>query len=251
MSNQCYHFKFILFVTGRGEEKHLPKIFNALSESGICTFVVKEFIEQRAPITSQKRLAEMVRTGQKIPNKDFVEIGVPARRYISTDCCNYVILVDDLEDSSKDEATEKFQRYRDALDSALNSQKGRASVHFLVNMLEAYFFTHPDALSTALELDPPVELSNDDVESIRNPKRELKKIFPNYNEIHHAGLILEQLDLDIVLSNPAYCSSLRTCVKWIVDQLKEYPEQGYFESQKFEERFHLHVGKLYTVTSDQ
>ncbi|MGK7872386.1 MAG: DUF4276 family protein [Xenococcaceae cyanobacterium] len=251
MSEQCYHFKFILFVTGKGEKQRLSKMFDSLSSSKICTFAVKEFFGQRRPITSQKRLARMAGKGQQIPNRDFEQIGAPARRYIEHDKCNRVILIDDLEKISKDEAIETFHRYRTAFDKALKSKKGRASVHFLVNMLEAYFFAHPDALNIALALKPPVEPHDGDVEAIQNPKSQIKKIFPGYSETKHPELILDLIDLDIVLANPKYCSSLRTCVKWIVNQLKDYPDQEYFDSLNFEERFHLRTGQLYTVTSSQ
>ena len=42
-------------------------------------------------------------------------------------------------------------RYRRVLDTILSSsQSRRASVHFLVNMLEAYFFAHSDAVNSVL-----------------------------------------------------------------------------------------------------
>ncbi len=252
MSKQCYHFQFILFVTGKGEKEHLPKLFSKLSSSSICTFTVREFLDQRRPITSQNRIARMTRTGQKLPTKDFERIGAPARRYINDDQCNRVLLIDDLEEISKEEAVEKFRRYRAALDAALDSpDRRRASVHFLVNMLEAYFFAQPDAINVALELETPIPSQDIDVESIRNPKSRLRQLFPAYNEIEHAALILDLLELDTILANSIHCSALRTCVKWIVDQLREYPDQAYFDSLTFEERFHLHDGALYEVTKDQ
>ncbi len=252
MSKYCYYFKFILFVTGQGEKEHLPKMFSSLSQSGICTFKVCEFVGQRRPITSPDRKVRMIRTGKKIPDKDLQKIGFPARKYIDEDRCNRVILIDDLEEDSKNEADEKFSRYRDAFDLALNDKKGRASVHFLVNMLEAYFFADPDALNKALKLEPPVDKYDGDVETIRHPKNRLKKIFSDYRETEHPGLILDSLNLDIVLENPQYCSSLRTCIKWIVDQLKNYPNSQELEALlEFEERFNLKIGELYRVTSNQ
>ena len=53
----------------------------------------------------------------------------------------FLILVDDLEAGRSDSAQEIFDRYRLALDTILTERKSRrASVHFLVNMLEAYYF---------------------------------------------------------------------------------------------------------------
>lgn len=252
MPKECYYFRFGLFVTGEGEEEHLPKLFSALSQSGICSFYVKRRIPQLRPITSKQRKARMVRTGQIIPDKNFNSIAVPARRYLQADKCNRVILIDDLEWSDKWEPQQMFERYRSVLDAGLSATlKHKASVHFLVIMLEAYFFAHPDALNHALNLAPPVAQHDGDVETIRNPKSRLRQLFPDYNERDHAGLILDRLDLDIVLSNPECCSSLRTCVKWIVDQLKAYPDQETFNAFNFDERFHLQEGQLYPVTADQ
>ena len=76
------------------------------------------------------------------------EIGLSARRYLA-DGFAYVILVDDLAHDHRDHATDVFQRYRLALDTILNpvGWKTRASVHFLVNMLEAYYFAHAAAIN--------------------------------------------------------------------------------------------------------
>jgi len=43
-----------------------------------------------------------------------------------------------------------FERYRNALDAVLATLQlhHRAAVHFLVNMLEAYYFAHADAVNT-------------------------------------------------------------------------------------------------------
>ena len=252
MPNQCCYFKFILFVTGQGEKQYLPILFRTLSSSGTCSFLVKEFVPQLRPITSSKRTIYMVRTGQKLPDKDFERISSPARRYIQQDPCHRVLLIDDLENISEEEAKGTFKRYRDALNSGLNDElRRRAAVHFLVNMLEAYFFAHVEALNTALELEPPLAADDGDVEAIRHPKGNLKQIFPAYRETEHPGLILNWLDLGVVLSNPNHCASLRTCVKWIVNQIQAdlAPDlQPNFDAYNFEESFHLITGKLYSIT---
>lgn len=250
MSITCYHFKFILFVTGRGEEQHLPKLFQQIAASGLCTFVVKEFIGQRKPITSPKRLARMVGSGQKLPDKDFQKFA-PARRYVAADPCNRILFIDDLEQSSRDEVNEKFSRYRFALDTVLGDKKEHASVHFLVNMLEAYFFAHPDAINIALDVEPLIQAHDGDVEAIPHPKSKLKNIVPTYNEIDSAGEILNYLDLEEVLSDPNTCAFLRTCIKWIIDRIRNYPDPTIFDDHKFDERFHLTAGLLSSVTSGQ
>lgn len=219
----CYHFKFVLFVTGRGEEQHLPKLFRQIAASGLCSFVVKEFIGQRRPITSPRRIARMVRSGQKLSKKDFYKFA-PARQYIEADPCNRILFIDDLEASSRDEANEKFSRYRIALDTVLGDKKERASVHFFANMLEAYFFAHPEAVNFALEVDPPIQAYDGDVEAIVHPKDALEEILnkvgKKYDEIESSGMILNYLELEEVLSDPNTCVYLRTCVKWIVDQIR-------------------------------
>ncbi len=71
-----------------------------------------------------------------IPDKDD-EIGLHARRFLSTSKCAYVLVVDDLEQSRAGDARQVFERYRKALDTILSQDKQRAAVHFLVNMLGA------------------------------------------------------------------------------------------------------------------
>jgi len=203
---------------------------------------------------SANYIAETNRTdgrSQQLPNRDFEEIGIPARRYIQANPCYRVILIDDLEGISEVEAIATFNRYRKALDMGLGKHKGLASVHFLVNMLEAYFFADSDALNLALNLDPPVDFDNGDVETIKHPKNKLKEIFPAYRETEHPGLVLDLLDLDVVLSNPDYCASLRTCVKWIVHRIETYADGEYLKKLDFEGRFHLTTGKLYDVSANQ
>lgn len=251
MSKTCHFFNFLLFVTGESEKEHLPKMFSSLAGSGICSFTVKVRLGQRSPVKSEKRLARMVGTGQRIPDKDFNEIGVPARRLVDDDACHYIILMDDLEHSRIEDAREIFLRYRNALDAALLSKKYRASVHFLVNMLEAYFFADPDALNRALGLRVPVLPPQTDVESIRNPKAQLKSRFPAYHEITHSGLILNLLDLEVVLSNENTCGWLRSCVKWIADVLANYPDNTFFSSLNLSSRYLLETGKLSEITSNQ
>lgn len=251
MSETCYFFKFLLFVTGESEKEHLPKMFDSLASSGICSFTVNRRLGQRDPVKSETHLAQMVRTGQKIPNKDFNQIGASARRLVDDNACHYIILMDDLEHSRTEDAPEVFLRYRNALDAALLSKKYKASVHFLVNMLEAYFWADPDALNRALGLEPPVLPLQTDVESIRNPKAELKRIFPAYHEITHSGLILDLFDLEVVLSNENTCGWLRSCVKWIADVLANYPDGAFYSSLNLSSKYLLETGKLSEITSKQ
>ena len=79
-------------------------------------------------------------------------------------------------------------------------------------MLEAYYFADAAAINAVLG----TELADHegDVETIRHPKNELKRLHPGFDEIQHGQAIIECLDIPHVLSNPATCRSLRTLFGW-------------------------------------
>jgi hypothetical protein len=60
------------------------------------------------------------------------------------------------------------------------------------------------------------------VEAIGYPKTELKKAFPEFDEIEHGRQVVPKLDLDHVLSNPSTCAYLRSLFAWCVRQLTEH-----------------------------
>lgn len=246
----CYHFHFGLIVTGKGEREHLPKLFASLATTGVCDFRVIRRIEQRGPIVSGKRKLEMVGSGKTIPDKDSTEIGFPARGYLTADGCNFVVLIDDLEHDRRGQAQQVFDRYRRALDTMLptTGRKRRASVHFLANMLEAYYFADASAVNGVLNLalgDCP-----EDVETIRNPKADLKRLCPGFDEVEHGGEILARLDVERVLSRPDTCAWLRTLFAWCSKVLEQYP--CYDESSwDLPGKYRLHDGKLSEVTRPQ
>ncbi len=78
-------------------------------------------------------------------------------------------------------------------------------------MLEAYYFADVKAVNAALGLDPPLEDFTGDVETIRHPKNELKRLYPAFDEIDDGGKILDRLDVEYILSRPATCAWLRGC----------------------------------------
>ena len=151
-SPQCADFHFGLIVTGDTEREHLPKLFKSLKETGICKFEVIQTIGQRDPRTSSRprRSLVVVGTNQSIPPTDWEEIGLPAIEHVNQSGYHFVILIDDLEYRRRDQALLVFDRYRTALDTALKALKHRASVHFLVYMLEAYYFANARAIKTVL-----------------------------------------------------------------------------------------------------
>ncbi|NQU20798.1 MAG: DUF4276 family protein [Candidatus Nealsonbacteria bacterium] len=210
--NQWKFFHFGLIVTGKGEEQFLPNFFRSLVKTGRYHFEVIYRAGQRSPITSKKRSLKMVGDGKKIPDRDEKEIGLPARRYLTKDAA-FVILVDDLEADRAPQATEVYHRYREALDTFLSeSQRCRASVHFFVNMLEAYYFADAKAVNAVLGTN--LEDYQDDVETIRHPKNDLKKHHPGFDEVEHGEAIVAGLDLPHVLARPETCAALRTLFGW-------------------------------------
>ena len=155
----------------------------------------------------------MVGTGKVIPDKDANDIGLPARKFLSSET-RFVILIDDLEANRAGEIREVFGRYRTAMDTILSPEnKRRASVHFFVNMLEAYYFADSQAVNQVLGTE--IEDHPGDVETIRNPKRDLNKLYQDFNEIEHGRRIVSTLRMRHVLSRIDTCASLRTLFAWI------------------------------------
>lgn len=207
-------YRFGLLVTGMGEEAFMPMFLRSLTTSGDCTFQVIGRVDQRSPRASGKKL-RMTGSGQAIPDRDTAEIGLPARNFLQRHPNSFVVLIDDLEYGRRGIHGEVFERYRVALDGVLTeSQRWRASVHFLVNMLEAYYFAHAEAISLALGVQ--VEDFDGDVEDIRHPKGMLKELMPGFNEITHGRSIVSTLDGAHILRNPQTCASLRTLFKWCI-----------------------------------
>ena len=181
----------------------------------------------------------MVGSGKTIPDRDAQDIGLPAREFLSSET-RFVVLVDDLEAGRSREIRQIFDRYRLALDTMLRpDQARRASVHFLVNMLEAYYFADARAVNEVLGTD--LEDWEDDVETIRHPKNELKRLCRGFDEIEHGCRILDTLRVCHVLSRRETCSSLRTMFAWICRIIGE-PEG---------EAYQLPEGRYNDVTQDQ
>ena len=230
--------RFGLIVTGKTEEECLPEFFRSVAATGRCSFNVIRRIDQLSPIRSGRRRLQMVGSGKTIPTKD-AEIGLSARQFLSSDT-RYLVLVDDLEAERSKFVEQVFDRYRLALNTMLDgSQRRRASVHFLVNMLEAYFFADIETVNRVLGTN--LEEHEGDVEEIRNPKAELKRQYPGYVEKADGTRIVESLDIPHVLSRKETCASLRTMFAWICRAIGE--PRG--------EQFQLRDGRYYDVTKSQ
>ena len=208
-----YFFSFGLIVTGKAEEAFLPELFSSVTATGKCSFRVIRRIDQRSPLTSGRRKLRMIGSGKAIPDRDAEDIGFPARKFLSSEF-NFVILLDDLEWRRSGDRQEVFERYRGALDTILEpNQARRASVHFFVFMLEAYYFA--DAKAVNAVLGTALEDWEGDVETIKNPKNELKRLHKGFNEIEHGREIVARLDMSHVLSREDTCSYLRAMFAWI------------------------------------
>ncbi len=216
---RCAYFHFGLIVTGETEEEHLPKLFKSLMATGICTFEVIRRVGQLKVITSVERI-KALGNGKDIPSID-AKIGLAARKYLMTDVCRFVLLIDDLEYDRRDQAQQIFDRYRTALDTILNTLKHRASVHFLVYMLEAYYFADAQVINAVLETSLPDY--EGDVETMRNPKSDLRTEYQGFREIEDGGRILDRISIERVLSRPDTCASLRTLFAWCVKCWKHTP----------------------------
>lgn len=204
-----------MIVTGETEERCLPDLFRILTSQRTCAFQVIRRVQQRSPIASKKRELKMVGSGKTIPDRDAEQIGLPARRFMMSggDC---VILVDDLEFDRSPQAEAVFARYRRALDTMLRADMvDKAAVHFLVNMLEAYYFADADAVNQVLGTD--LQDYDGDVETIRHPKNKLKALHVAFDEKEHGPLIVRKLDVVHILSRPDACAALRTMFAWIAE----------------------------------
>ena len=232
--------RFGLIVTGKTEEHCLPSLFRSISATGQCSFKVIRRIGQRSPVVASKRKLRMTGSGKAIPDKDAAEIGFPARAFLLSEN-NFVILVDDLEADRTGEAQQIFDRYRRALDRILQSDqiRRRASVHFFVNMLEAYYFA--DARSVNAALGTELKDFEGDVETIRNPKSKLGELYQGFKEIEHGCQIIAMLRAHHVLSRPDACASLRTMFAWICKAIGQ-PEG---------ETYQLLEGRYSNVTEGQ
>lgn len=206
------HVKFGLIVTGQAEGQCLADLFRILASQANCSFRVIRRVGQRSPITSEKRIQKMVGTGKKLPDRDAEQIGFPARHFLCSGG-NFVILVDDLEADRSGQVNAVFKRYRAALDIILKeSMSARAAVHFLVNMLEAYFFADTNATNKVLGAN--LEDFDGDVETIQHPKNKLRSLHASFNAREHGPLIVGHLDIPHVLASRNRCASLGTMFKW-------------------------------------
>lgn len=109
----------------------------------------------------------------------------------------------------------------------------------MVYMLEAYYFADTNAINSVLSTN--LKDYEGDVETIRHPKGELKRLFKGFDEIKHGGEILSILDVEHVLSNRKTCASLRALYQWCWEKMGQVPT----------DKYQLLNGKLSEVTRSQ
>jgi hypothetical protein len=135
-----------------------------------------------------------------------------------------VAVLDDIEHDRRPVIEKVFQRYREALDSVLAKPGlgSRASVHFLANMKEAYYFAHSSAVNgiagtAVLAADHPT-----DVEQIRDPKSNLAALWPGkFRERRDGNEVTKALDLAHILARLQECWWLRAMVAWCLDRFHQ------------------------------
>lgn len=246
MSDEWTFIKFGLIVTGKGEAQFAPKFLRAITTTKRCSFSVLRPIGQRIPIGADKQRV-YIKTGKKIPDRDAM-VGAQVRGWLLQDAAHRVLWIDDLEAPQRGNALNKFRRLRDAVDVMLNhlvELKTRFSVHFFVNMVEAYYLPCTEIVNEVLgvSMTPP----NCDCENIRHPKENLKSAMKqshcerSFHEKHDGELIVSRISLDEILSNPRTCRALRTLVAWCWETIGETRTQ----------RFRLCDGIYWDVTASQ
>jgi hypothetical protein len=223
-------YRFGLLVTGKGEGLFLDRLFRSLCERmaqtgrGVCDFRILAKVEQLTPRTSTKRRLSMPGQNRRIPTRD-EDIALRAHGFLRQGG-DFVLLVDDLEGARRAEAAAAYSRYREAFDRVLpEGLRCRASVHFLVNMLEAYYFADAKAINAVMGTDWADH--EGDVETIGHPKGELKTRLGSFDEIEHGEQIMRCLDVPHVLSRPETCASLRTLFGWCWRALGLLPGEDY------------------------
>jgi hypothetical protein len=214
-------YRFGLLVTGKGESRFLDRLFRSLCDHlaqtgrGICDFRILAKVEQLTPRTSAKRPVTMPGQNRRIPTRD-EDAALRALGFLRSPRQgeeHFVLLVDDLEGARRAQVAPVDSRYREAFDTVLpEALLCRASVHFLVNMLEAYYFADARAINAVMETDWTDH--DGDVETIGHPKGELKTRLGSFEEIEHGEEIIRCLDVPHVLSRPDTCAALRTLFGW-------------------------------------
>ena len=240
MTTEWTYFTIGVWVTGEGEQKFMPAFLRELSGTGRCSVVVQQRIGQLTA-RGQKRKLKMVGKGQHVSTRQ-EDIALRIRGFLQASDLNLALLVDDLEKRSVAEA---YTIYREPIDRVTpdENMRKRASVNFLVPMVEAYFLADAEAVKQSIGVTVPA--LGQDPETVSGPKGKLKtyckEASVDYNEKEHGEKLAGAIDLQKVLGESDHCKSLRTLMKWCLSRIGE----------PITDRFQLSSGELCPETAGQ
>ncbi len=259
--------EFGLIVTGESEEGALHGLFRALFETGLCSVKIHCRIGQLGPRKEKPPSTPKLPGNSigRVPRRD-EELAQKCRNWLCDSENGWqprprrrLVLFDDLESARVSQVEMLFFRYREAVDLLLTeSLKPRVAVHFLANMLEAYFWADPRGLEEHLGLNVSNIQLPADPEEIPHPKNliqsELQKLKSgrSYREVDHGTVLIGKLDLAEVLKDPTTCGYLRAALGWMVDSLERVTTQpevlAYFQLRQ---KFQLDHGLFARATAHQ
>lgn len=239
-----------LVVTGRGEAKCAANLVGkVIHAAGRAIHPLEAVAADQRPRKQIRNISKLLpaQAGRQVPTKRHLEVIRELGKRLA-DPAVICILIDDLEKGERQAAAAHFEYYRRMLDDIpAKNAAARSSVHFLVNMLEAYFFHDVEATNQVIE---GLELGrhDGDVEDISHPKNALENEIKQrigrdrgYRETDDAVKIVRHLNLETVLADPDQCRSLRTLVAWCWEQI----------GQERTDQFQLKGGAYWDVTASQ
>lgn len=231
-----------MVVTGHAEAEVIPAWVGRIVQGfgqPVRPRLLRTSERPRERIRKRGGLAEPVRKHLEIVQT----IGTLRRPYS-------LLVIDDLEHDDRAHATPGLQYWRNLLQGFAAQRDVSVGVHFLVNMLEAYFFAQASKINEHYRERNQIELSLrdhlGDVENLPSPKGTLKDHIAvhrgcGYSETDDGVQISRRVDLKVVLQDPMKCRSLRTLVAWIHEQA----------GQPRGDDYQLANGQYWDVTVDQ
>lgn len=236
--------EFILAVTGHTEVKCAARIVRKSLPN--LPRRVEVDVVRRVPQRPRIRLRNKTPTrSQIIPDHQKLALDLP--KLLAQNPDRYFLWLDDLEKGEdRQNPTSHYRYYRDLIEGAVTGDfRRRCSVHFLVNMLENYFFGHTSVVNEVLKTS--LTDHDGDCENIRSAAGKLNEFAKSvsqssqYHKTTHGTEIARKLDIERILGNPQTCRALRTLVAWCWNTVGEQPTG----------RFQLAEGSFWSITAVQ